>query len=408
VVVTDASWPWTGDEAPEIRVLRRWDDPAGLVTTPLVTSGGDADGWVPLESGIEVRFEAAPDGGDQYVPGDYWLIPARHDTASIEWPGASGRPAAQPTRGVRHTYAALALLDRDAKKGWSVVEGGDLRPLVSPLDDGFVSKGVAGDVMRGPLSVQPVLRARSRAEELVAVRVAPAFDDAGQPEVRHTALQVTGGDVVLGTWDRPVSTTASGSLTVDGTLSATEVKVDAALSVQGTLAVSGIVGEGGTLAEAALRIGFETGTVELASGPSPDAGFLRFGDLSGWKFHIARTRDGVGAPHNVGTAGALMTVTDHGLVGIGTTSPGAQLHAVATGSVAALAVSGQLSMFAMQRYLASAATPNSTVVVGYGAGTNLVREGVYFFWKNASGDRFGAILTPDSNLTDTVRQTGST
>jgi len=397
VVITEASWPWAGDQAPAIRVLRRWDDPAGLVTAPLVASGADDGGWVPLESGIEVRFETAPDGGNEYVPGDYWLVPARHDTASIEWPSSGGNPAAQPAHGVRHTYAALALLERDADGAWSVVEGGDLRPLVSPLDDGFVSKGDGGDVMRGPLSVQPLLRAAYRAQELVALRVAPAFDDAGQAEVRHTALRVTGGDIVLGTPDQPVSTVASGSLTVQGTVSATEVRVDTGLSIQGTLTVDGLVGEGGSPAEAAVRIG----ALEVANGAAPDAGFLRFGDRTGWKFHIGRSREAADAPHNAGTTGAILTVADEGYVGINTTTPRLPLH-VGARSFGGLAVSGLLVISSVRTFLKNAATPAATVLYGLGEGAGFAREGVYFFWKNSAGQRKAAILQPDPDLTSLI------
>ena len=397
VAITEASWPWSGDRAPAIRVLRRWDDPAGLVTAPVVT----ADGWVPLESGIEVRFEAAPDGGNEYLPGDYWLIPARHDTASIQWPGAAGNPAAQPARGVRHTYAVLALLDRDVDGTWSMADNGDLRTLVSPLDDGFVSKGAAGDVMHGPLSVRPLLRATQPDEELIALRIAPAFEDAGQPGVRHTALQVTGGDVALGTSDRPVNTTAVGSLTVGGTLSATDARVKSTLRVQGIVEINGIDGESGTVAATALRVG----ALELANGPSPDAGFLRFGDNSGWKFHIARAHEFSGAAHNSGTAGALVTVTDRGQVGVGITGPRARLHIVSTDVEPALAIGGQLNEYMIRQFLAVSTTPNSTVVIGTGnSADGLVRDGVYFFWKNAAGGHFGALLVPDPALTTMVQR----
>lgn len=400
VGITEASWPWSGDQVPAIRVLRRWDDPAGLVTAPLMT----ADGWVPLESGIEVLFEAAPDGGAEYLPGDYWLIPARHDTASIEWPTTAGNPAAQPARGVRHTYAAVALLDRDADGEWSVVGDGDLRPLVSPLDDGFVSKGAAGDVMRGPLTVQPLLRATYPAQELVALRIAPGFDDAGQAAVRHTALQVTGGDVALGTPDRPVNTTAVGRLAVGGTMSATDVNVENALSVLGIVEITGVVGEGGVAAEAALRIGSDSGHIELTNGQSPHAGFLRFGDKSGWNFHVARAREGTGMPHNSGVDGALVTINDYGRVGIGTTSPRARLHTVTTDVDPGLAISGPFTEAMVRQFLAVSTTVNATVVIGTGNGAGgLAREGVYFFWKNAAGGHFGALLTADPALTNMVQ-----
>jgi hypothetical protein len=48
---------------------------------------------------------------------------------------------------------------------------------------------------------------------------------------------------------------------------------------------------------------------------SPNAGYLRFGDNTGWKFHITRQREkGGGAPLNTGTTGVLMTIQDNGTV----------------------------------------------------------------------------------------------
>lgn len=50
---------------------------------------------------------------------------------------------------------------------------------------------------------------------------------------------------------------------------------------------------------------------------SPNAGYLRFGDNTGWKFHITRQREqGGGAPLNTGTTGVLMTIQDNGNVQI--------------------------------------------------------------------------------------------
>ena len=63
------------------------------------------------------------------------------------------------------------------------------------------------------------------------------------------------------------------------------------------------------------NFGFQRGDV------SPNAGYLRFGDNSGWKYHIARSRESVGASFNGDTTGTLVTVQDNGNVGIGTTSP---------------------------------------------------------------------------------------
>ena len=39
------------------------------------------DGFIELEGGVQVKFEPGT-----YKTGDYWLIPARTATGSIEWP----------------------------------------------------------------------------------------------------------------------------------------------------------------------------------------------------------------------------------------------------------------------------------------------------------------------------------
>jgi hypothetical protein len=60
---------------------------------------------------------------------------------------------------------------------------------------------------------------------------------------------------------------------------------------------------------------------------TPNAGYIRFGDNTGWKLYFTRQREqGGGAPLNTGTMGALMTIQDNGNVGIGTTAPGSPLH----------------------------------------------------------------------------------
>lgn len=59
---------------------------------------------------------------------------------------------------------------------------------------------------------------------------------------------------------------------------------------------------------------------------SPDAGYLRFGDNTGWKFHIGRAQESSGGAQNTGSTGAIMTVVDQGRVGIGNTAPGEKLQ----------------------------------------------------------------------------------
>jgi hypothetical protein len=62
---------------------------------------------------------------------------------------------------------------------------------------------------------------------------------------------------------------------------------------------------------------------------SPNAGYIRFGDNTGWKLHFGRSREASilsGLPLNTGTTGVLMTIQDNGNVGIGTMTPREKLE----------------------------------------------------------------------------------
>lgn len=76
-----------------------------IVETAPGTSDDDAT-WIDLEDGIQIQFSE----GGEYRTGDYWLIPARVATGSIEWPAADGGMTKQlPPRGVLHNFAPLAF-----------------------------------------------------------------------------------------------------------------------------------------------------------------------------------------------------------------------------------------------------------------------------------------------------------
>jgi hypothetical protein len=108
-------------------LLRRWDQhgpaPAqpGQDGGPLLVEGAlliaeGKDQWFDLEDGIQVSFQPAAAGKpNRYLPGDYWVIPARTATGDVEWPqtpattAVPAGPAALPPRGVRHRFAPLAL-----------------------------------------------------------------------------------------------------------------------------------------------------------------------------------------------------------------------------------------------------------------------------------------------------------
>ena len=141
-------------------LLRRWDqttingDPlVGGVLPAQLSYGNNA--WLNLENGIQISFD-----GGRLQTGDYWLIPSRTNTGTIEWPGDASNPQAVLPQGTQHHYSLLALLRvRDGK-----VKVHDHRRIFTPLTeleagDGkspFVKK--SGDTMSGSLAIERSLR----------------------------------------------------------------------------------------------------------------------------------------------------------------------------------------------------------------------------------------------------------
>ena len=108
--------------------VRRWDsDPgAGPVTLPSTN-----DGFIALEDGVEVKFEAG-----SYRTGDYWMIPARTDHGDIEWPQDSASPSnplPQLPLGIRHHFCRLAIVEVDGSGQVTLVE--DCRTIFPPLTE---------------------------------------------------------------------------------------------------------------------------------------------------------------------------------------------------------------------------------------------------------------------------------
>jgi GH25 family lysozyme M1 (1,4-beta-N-acetylmuramidase) len=62
--------------------------------------------WIELEHGIEVSF----DGANSHADGDYWLMPSRAQTRSIQWPISDDGPQLVAPKGGGHRHARLSLL----------------------------------------------------------------------------------------------------------------------------------------------------------------------------------------------------------------------------------------------------------------------------------------------------------
>jgi Family of unknown function (DUF6519) len=103
--------------------VRRWESAGAL---PL-NNAPDADGFSPLEYGVQARFAVGT-----YRTGDYWMVPARTATGDIEWPRdpTTNDPLLQPRCGVHHRFARLALLSFTGNS-WSLRQ--DCRELFPPL-----------------------------------------------------------------------------------------------------------------------------------------------------------------------------------------------------------------------------------------------------------------------------------
>ena len=95
--------------------LRRWNqsETEDITLDEGAVPVGDAvtPSWLDLEDGIQVQFAA----GGSYRNGDYWLIPARMASGSIEWPHATDTNGTvvwqpQPPRGVEHHHASLGFV----------------------------------------------------------------------------------------------------------------------------------------------------------------------------------------------------------------------------------------------------------------------------------------------------------
>jgi Family of unknown function (DUF6519) len=103
---------------------RRWDQSQnGAITlsagaVPISEASATTPDWIDLEDGLQVQFTA----GGNYRTGDYWWIPARVATGSIEWPqttDSTGKtiPTAIPPAGVQHHYAPLGFVSWTAGQG---------------------------------------------------------------------------------------------------------------------------------------------------------------------------------------------------------------------------------------------------------------------------------------------------
>jgi len=124
--------------------LRRWDSEGEL---PVEVPAGN-DGYIPLEDGVEVKFEI-----NNFRTGDYWTIAARTvpgQYGDIEWPKDGSDPACLLAFGITHHYCKLAIVTVDGEKITEVLDCRDKFPPLTELPSGgegccTVTVGEGGD-----------------------------------------------------------------------------------------------------------------------------------------------------------------------------------------------------------------------------------------------------------------------
>ncbi len=198
--------------------VRRWESQGALkIETP-----GANGGWLPLEDGVEVRFEAGT-----YRTGDYWYVPARTATGDVEWPRDAGNnPVAQLAQGILHHHCRLAMVTKPSSGPWKVES--DCRPLFPPLADliSFYFRGGDGQ------EVNPDPLDRDKRIKLPETLVTSVTLGPYPLQGRTVRFTVTKGDGRLtgGANVRQVLTGAGGRAAceweLDGKLASQEVKAE--------------------------------------------------------------------------------------------------------------------------------------------------------------------------------------
>ncbi|MBD2158528.1 DUF6519 domain-containing protein [Leptolyngbya sp. FACHB-16] len=316
----------------ELTIARRWDCSKEIGIESF-------NEFYELEQSITVKFEL----GKLYKTGDYWLIPSRALTGSIEW-----SPEAQSAHGIRHRYCSLALLER--KDGiFSVLA--DWRSIFKPITSGLLNK--AGDTMTGSLTIDQNLSVTGKAAiGYNSTNQTAALAINGNVGIGTTSpgsmLSVAGG-VAIGS--NSLVAASDGQLLVQNSIRAARIGIgtlpNSVLSVAGEVAIgysyagSNSAPENGLLVEGNIGVGTPipqsklsvAGGVAIGSNYSfrnaaPNDGLIVEGNLGigeiNPKQKLVVTNGKASVGYNDADQTAALAIS--GNLGIGTTSPKAQLE----------------------------------------------------------------------------------
>ncbi len=92
-------------------LLRRWDHAEPDAKDNCISIDESADRYFDLEDGIRIQFSSPMSKKKSiYLPGDYWLLPARVVTGAIDWPVSGEEYVTLPPHGITHGYAPLGII----------------------------------------------------------------------------------------------------------------------------------------------------------------------------------------------------------------------------------------------------------------------------------------------------------
>jgi hypothetical protein len=141
----------------------------------------------------------------------------------------------------------------------------------------------------------------------------------------------------LAQWTPPTTTPPSGNVSLP---------INTSTTLQEKL---GSIVAGAMQTNSQLFVGSSNFRIEETDS-SPNAGFVRFGDNSGWRLIFGRSKESTSGGLNNGTTGAIMTITDASRVGIGTTTPATTLDVAGAVKVGASSATCSSGIAGAQRY----------------------------------------------------------
>jgi hypothetical protein len=146
----------------------------------------------------------------------------------------------------------------------------------------------------------------------------------------------------------------------------------------------GRLGIGAATPQRAIQIGPNTDamfTIEPSDG-TPNAGYIRFGDGTGWELHFGRSRFGSGGRLTAGTQGTIMTIRDNSPSGSGGTvivDGGLQVNLFGSGANPTPVCKNSLGLFSV----CSSSRRYKTDIKPFSGGIELIDrlQPVSFVWR---------------------------